>query len=76
MTYPPRTMTKATAAAYCDISKPAFDREVTAGRLPQPVMFGGKEHWDRKAIDAALDALTGVANDWRSRSPLYASEAR
>jgi len=76
MNYPPRLMTRKTACTYCDISAAAFEREVVAGKLPQPVVFGGRDHWDRKAIDAALDALTGVANDWRSRSPLYAPQTR
>ena len=70
MTYPPILMKKATAAQYVDMSVAAFEREVLAGRLPQPVLIGGKDHWDRRAIESALDALTGGVKDWRSRSPL------
>tara|TARA_R110000824_G_scaffold138933_3_gene303864 strand:+ start:711 stop:923 length:213 start_codon:yes stop_codon:yes gene_type:complete len=65
-------MLRRTAAAYCDVSEAAFEREVAVGRLPQPVIFGGKEHWDRRAIEAAIDALTGGSvKDWRDDSPLY-----
>ena len=72
MSYPPRLMKKAKAAEYCDMSCAAFEREVAVGRLPQPVLVGGRDHWDRKAIDAAIDVLTGITNDWRKGNPLYA----
>lgn len=71
MTYPPLLMKKATAAAYVDMSVAAFEREVIAGRFPQPVLVGGRDHWDRRAIEKALDALTGGVKDWREGSPLY-----
>lgn len=72
----PRMMKRATAAAYCDLSEPSFEREVTAGRLPGGVVFGGKLHWNRTAIDAALDRLSGEAlPDWRSKSGLYGTAA-
>lgn len=57
--YWPRSMKRATAAAYCDLSESAFEREVFAGRLPASVKLGGREHWDIKALDKALDKLTG-----------------
>lgn len=72
--YPPILMLRRTAAAYCDVSEVAFEREVAVGRLPQPVLFGGKEHWDRRAIEAAIDALTGGVKDWRAESPLYKNQ--
>ncbi len=56
----PRMMKRATAARYCDMSEAAFEREITAGRLPSPVMLGGREHWCIKALDRALDSITGA----------------
>lgn len=55
----PATMKRATAAAYCDMSVAAFEREIVAGRLPAGVMFGGREHWRKDAIDAAIARLGG-----------------
>lgn len=55
----PRMMKRTTAAAYCDLSVAAFEREVAAGTLPMPVMLGNREHWCKNALDRALDALTG-----------------
>lgn len=70
----PAAMKRATAAAYCDLTVPAFEREVAAGRLPQPIMLGGTLHWRQAAIDAALAGLAGEgpANDWRAGTKLYA----
>lgn len=56
----PRMLKRQTAAAYCDLSVGAFEREITAGRLPAPVTLGGREHWCKKALDRALDQLTGA----------------
>lgn len=70
--YPPRMMTRARAAHYCDLPEPAFEREVASGTLPQPVIFGGKDHWSRVALDEALERLAGDRlPDWRGRSNLY-----
>lgn len=55
----PRMMRRKTAAEYCDLSEAAFEREVIACRLPCPVALGGREHWDRLALDRALAVLTG-----------------
>lgn len=55
----PRLMKRKTAAEYCDLSEPAFEREVLAGRLPCPAMVGNREHWDKLALDAAINRLTG-----------------
>lgn len=57
----PEMMKKKTAAEYCDLSEPAFEREVAAGRLPIGVKFGGREHWRKSGLDKALDYLTGDA---------------
>lgn len=62
----PRLMKLATAAAYCDLSPAAFMREVETGRLPASQMIGAREHWDKVAIDRAIDALMGGGEpDWR-----------
>jgi hypothetical protein len=58
----PGMMKRKTAAAYCDMTEAAFEREVFAGRLPMPVMFGGRDHWRKEAIDRALDHITGEAS--------------
>lgn len=55
----PRMMRKDKAAAYCDLPVAAFDREVFQGRLPQAVKLGGRDHWCRSALDAALDVIAG-----------------
>lgn len=55
----PRLMKRKTAAEYCDLTEQAFEREVIAGRLPSSVQFGGREHWDKAALDAAINLLTG-----------------
>lgn len=55
----PGMMKRRTAAAYLDMSEQAFEREVLAGRLPQPISIGARDHWRKDAIDAALDALAG-----------------
>jgi len=52
-------MKRATAAEYCDMSEAAFEREIIAGRLPSSVVFGGRDHWRKEALDRALDRITG-----------------
>lgn len=66
MTPWPRMLKRDKAAAYCDLSVAAFEREIVAGRLPAGVMLGGREHWCKNALDKALDQLTGgnSADDW------------
>jgi len=66
----PRAMKRATAAAYLDLSEAAFEREVASGRLPLPVKLGGRDHWNRSAIDEAIDRLNGPTDtpDWRQRA--------
>lgn len=57
----PEMMLQRDAADYCSLSIAAFDREVYAGRLPRPILLGGKEHWRKSVIDRALDVMTGDA---------------
>lgn len=62
----PRLMKLANAAAYCDMTPAAFMREVGSGRLPVGRVIGKKEHWDKAALDTAIDALMGGGDsDWR-----------
>jgi hypothetical protein len=56
-------MKQRTSAEYCDMSEAAFLREVAAGRLPPSVMFGGREHWHKGALDKALAMLAGERED-------------
>jgi len=70
--YPPRMMTRARASHYCDLSEAEFEREVSAGTLPPPIMLGKKPHWSRKDLDERLDLLAGGDTfDWRASSNLY-----
>lgn len=70
--YPPRMMMRGRAAHYCDLTEPAFEKEVAAGRLPAPVKLGGKDHWSRVALDECLERLAGDREpDWRGGSNLY-----
>lgn len=70
----PRMLRRASAAAYLDLSPAEFEREVAAGRLPQPVKLGNSEHWSAAAIDAAVACLTGEhVPSWRDKAGLYAS---
>ena len=63
--YPPAMMKLKTAAEYVDMSVAAFEREVAAGRFPQPVMLGKREHWYRNAIDRSLAVLAGdIEPEW------------
>jgi hypothetical protein len=56
----PRLMSKAHAAAYCGVSLPTFGRWVAAGTIPAALPI---KMWDRKAIDLALDKLSGLTNE-------------
>jgi hypothetical protein len=47
------------AAAYLGLTPAAFHKWVTEGRIPKPLP--GTRRWDRKAIDLALDTISGIA---------------
>lgn len=66
-------MLRKTAVQYCDISDAQFGREVMDRRLPQPVLFGGKEHWHRASLDRALAVIAGEesVSRWRENSELH-----
>lgn len=54
----PRCLTIADAAAYCGLTPGGFRHWVSIGRLPPSLP--GTHRWDRKAIDFALDRLSGL----------------
>lgn len=54
-----RLMTKAEVIAYCKVAAGTFDRWRREGIVPGPVP--GTIRWDRRAIDAALDRLSGLS---------------
>ena len=54
----PRLMTGGEAAAYLGLTPASFSKWVADGRAPKPLP--GTRRWDRKAIDLALDKLSGI----------------
>jgi hypothetical protein len=68
----PRLLSREQAAAYCNVSPNTFSQWVRTGKLPPPLP--GTTRWDLKAIDFALDAMSGLQqqeisalDDWRSK---------
>lgn len=57
----PEMMVRKTALEYLDVGETAFEREIAAGRLPDGVMFGGRMHWRKTALDKALAVIAGEA---------------
>lgn len=55
----PALLLRKTVAEYLDMSEDSVIKEVSAGRLPAPFKIGGRDHWRRDAIDAAINQLTG-----------------
>jgi excisionase family DNA binding protein len=51
-------MTGAEAAAYLGLTSATFAKWVADGRAPKPLP--GTRRWDRKAIDLALDKISGI----------------
>ena len=51
-------MTGAEAAAYLGLAPASFTKWVADGRAPRPLP--GTRRWDRKAIDFALDKISGI----------------
>lgn len=62
MALPPRLLTKGQAAEYLGLSKSAFSKWVAQMRIPTSIP--GTRMWDKNAIDATLDRISGIeAND-------------
>jgi hypothetical protein len=55
---PRRLLSRVEAAAYCGLSPRGFDEWVKVGRLPSSII--GTKRYDLKAIDAALDRMSGL----------------
>lgn len=66
----PRGMSKGQAAAYagCETLS-AFNNWIRRGIMPRPIP--GTHKWDRKAIDAALDRLSGIQPKIESKVSPY-----
>jgi hypothetical protein len=69
----PRLLTRQQAAGYCNLSPTTFSNWVRSGKLPLPLP--GTTRWDLKAIDIALDAMSGLQqqrelsalDEWRTK---------
>lgn len=62
--YWPRWLSREQAAAFVGVSPNLFDHEVKAGIWPRPVRRGskgGRNTWDRNALEEASDKLSGTA---------------
>lgn len=44
------------AASYVGVSVTTFDKLVRDHRMPEPIKLHGRKVWDRRALDAAVDA--------------------
>lgn len=53
-----RLLTRAQAARYCSVSSATFSRWIAKGMMPAALV--NTNRWDRRAIDAALDRLSGI----------------
>lgn len=60
----PRLMSGPDAAAYLGLTPAAFSKWVSEGRIPKPLP--GTRRWDRKAIDMALDRISGIVSSMQS----------
>lgn len=54
----PRLITRSEAALYCGLTTSGFSDWVKRGVLPTPIP--GTARWDKRAIDAKLDKLSGI----------------
>ena len=57
----PRGLSTSDAATYCGLKPSQFRAWIADGRLPGPIP--GTRRFDRKAIDRALDNLSGLSDD-------------
>ncbi len=54
---PPRCLSREAGASYVGVSPNTFDIWVSRGWMPEPRTIGGRKLWDRRQLDASLDAL-------------------
>lgn len=57
----PRLLGCDMAAAYLGISERLFDQVKRLADFPQPIKFGRRTLWDRKALDVFIDRLSANA---------------
>jgi predicted DNA-binding transcriptional regulator AlpA len=55
-----RLLRQKEAAEYCGLSIAAFERAITAGTIPMPIRLENNERWCVKALDKAIDRLSGA----------------
>lgn len=60
----PRMLTREEAAAYCGLSPEGLTDWMRRGLVPKPI--AGTHRIDRKALDAALDKLSGIEPERKS----------
>jgi hypothetical protein len=59
----PRGLSRDQAAEYIGIGVTLFDQMVRDGRMPRAKQVNTRKVWDRRALDAAFDALPDEGND-------------
>jgi len=57
----PRLIGRREAAAYCGISPTCFSMWVASHKMPPAIP--GTRKWDKRAIDAKLDEISGLNSD-------------
>lgn len=55
----PRLIGRREAAEYCGITPTCFSMWVASHKMPPPIY--GTRKWDKRAIDAKLDEISGLA---------------
>lgn len=61
----PRGLSRVAAAGYVGVSPNTFDRMVRDRLMPKAVRVYGRLLWDRRALDAAFDALSDADEEGR-----------
>lgn len=56
-----RGLNREQAAAYVGIGTTTFDAMVADGRMPKPLRLNARTIWDRAALDAYFEGLSGEA---------------
>lgn len=56
----PRLLEAELAAAYVGLGADAFMAAVEQGLYPRPIEIGRRKHWDRRALDAVIDAFSAL----------------
>lgn len=70
----PRMLTREEAAAYCGLSPEGLSDWMRRGLVPRPIP--GTHRIDRKALDAALDKLSGIEPEQEKSALARWKEAR